>query len=56
VKSDIPADLLERAQARVDQHLEALRHESATLGPLDDSALVYDPALDSALDPGEAAE
>jgi len=53
VKSDIPAgepvsarvrvEELSRAQARVDQLLEALRRETARLGPDDDSALQFDP-------------
>jgi hypothetical protein len=43
VKSDIPADQLERAQARVDQLLNALRHETERLGPLAESALVFLP-------------
>jgi hypothetical protein len=33
---------LERARARVDELLEALRRESARLGPEDDSALIYE--------------
>jgi hypothetical protein len=43
VKSDIPADQLEPAQARVDQFLEALRHETVRLPPNADSALTYQP-------------
>jgi hypothetical protein len=43
VKSDIPADQLEPAQARVDQLLNALRRESERLGPLAESALGFDP-------------
>jgi hypothetical protein len=43
VKHDIPADELERAQARVDPLLEALRRETARLGPDADSALTFHP-------------
>jgi hypothetical protein len=46
VKSDIPSDELERAQARVDQLLEALRRETARLASTADSALVYSPDED----------
>jgi hypothetical protein len=41
VKSDIPADQLERAQARVNQLLEALRRETERLAPVAESALTY---------------
>ena len=47
VKTDIPADQLERAQARVDQFLEALRRETARLAPTADSALTYSPDVTS---------
>jgi hypothetical protein len=43
VKTDIPADQLERAHARVDPLLEALRHETARLEPDADSALTFHP-------------
>ena len=43
MKSDIPADELERALARVDQLLEALRRETERLGPEADSALTFHP-------------
>ena len=43
MKHDIPADELERAQARVDPLLEALRRETARLGPDADSALAFHP-------------
>jgi hypothetical protein len=43
VKLDIPADRLERAQARVDQLLDALRRETQRLAPDVDSALVFNP-------------
>jgi hypothetical protein len=43
MKSDIPADQLERAQARVDQLLEALRRETQRLAPTADSALTFSP-------------
>jgi hypothetical protein len=43
VKSDIPADELERAQARVDQLLDVLRRETWRLGPDVDSALIFNP-------------
>jgi hypothetical protein len=43
VKSDIPADELERARARVDQLLEALRRETERLGSDADSALSFHP-------------
>jgi hypothetical protein len=46
VKSDIPSDELERAQARVDQLLEALRRETARLASTADSALAYSPDQD----------
>jgi formate dehydrogenase assembly factor FdhD len=41
VKSDIPADQLEPAQARVDQLLEALRRETQRLAPDAESALTF---------------
>jgi hypothetical protein len=43
VKSDIPADQLERAQARVDQLLDALRSESERLSSDAESALTFRP-------------
>jgi len=43
MKSDIPANQLERAQARVDQLLEALRRETERLAPVAESALVFNP-------------
>jgi hypothetical protein len=43
VKSDIPASELERAQARVDQLLEALRRQTERLSPDADSALTFSP-------------
>jgi hypothetical protein len=43
VPTDIPADQLKRAQARVDALLEALRRETARLGPDADSALTFRP-------------
>jgi hypothetical protein len=43
VKSDIPADQLERAQARVDQLLDSLRRETERLPPDADSALAFSP-------------
>ncbi|MGA2882425.1 MAG: hypothetical protein ABSG13_26015 [Bryobacteraceae bacterium] len=43
MKSDIPADQLERAQARVDQLLEALRRKTERLSPDADSALTFRP-------------
>lgn len=43
MKSDIPADQLERAQARVDQILDALRRETERLRPEADSALTFRP-------------
>jgi hypothetical protein len=44
MKSGIPADQMERAQARVDQFLEALRRETERLAPTAESALTYDPS------------
>jgi hypothetical protein len=41
VKSDIPADEIERAQTRVDQLLDALRRETQRLAPDADSALTF---------------
>jgi len=41
VKSDIPADQLERAQARVDQLLDALRRASERLPSDAESALTF---------------
>jgi hypothetical protein len=41
MKSDIPADQLEPAQARVDQLLEALRRETQRLTPDAESALAF---------------
>jgi len=43
VKTDIPADELQRAQARVDPLLEALRRETGRLAPDADSALTFRP-------------
>ena len=43
MKSEIPADQLERAQARVDQLLTTLRRGTERLETLADSALTYDP-------------
>ena len=43
MQSNIPPDQLERAQARVDQFLEALRLETGRLSPDADSALVFHP-------------
>jgi hypothetical protein len=43
VKSDIPADHLERAQARVDQLLDLLRRQTERLASDSDSALIYNP-------------
>jgi hypothetical protein len=43
MQSDIPADHLERAQARVDQFLEALRRETERLPSDADSALIFNP-------------
>jgi hypothetical protein len=43
VKSEIPPDHSNRAQARVDELLDALRRETARLGPEVDSALVFEP-------------
>jgi hypothetical protein len=41
MKREIPAEQLERAQARVDQLLDALRLESERLGPDAESALTF---------------
>jgi len=46
MKSDIPADQLERAQSRVDQLLEALRRQTERLASDSDSALTYRPDAD----------
>ena len=43
MQSDIPADQLNRAQARVDQLLDALRGETQRLAPDAESALTFDP-------------
>ncbi len=43
VKSDIPADQLGAAQARVDQFLDALRRETERLPADADSALTFRP-------------
>jgi len=43
LRSEIPSDELDRAQARVDQLLEALRRETERLGPDADSALTFQP-------------
>jgi len=51
VKSEIPGipiAELERARARVDQLLDALRGETARLAPDADSALSYRPAAEQA--------
>jgi hypothetical protein len=44
MKPEIPADSLDRAQARVDQFLGALRRETERLPPEADSALTFSPA------------
>jgi hypothetical protein len=41
MQSDIPAEQLARAQARVDQLLEALRRETQRLPPDAESALTF---------------
>jgi len=41
VKSDIPADERHRAQARVDQFLDALRRETERLAPDSEMALAF---------------
>jgi hypothetical protein len=43
MNSDIPADQLERARARVDQLLEVLRRETDRLRSDADSALAFSP-------------
>ena len=43
MNSEIPADQLERARARVDQLLEDLRRETERLGSDADSALTFHP-------------
>jgi hypothetical protein len=43
VEHDIPADQLARAQARVNQLLDALRRQTERLAPEADSALVFLP-------------
>lgn len=43
MKSDIPPDQLERAQARVDPFLDALRRATERLPPDADSALIFRP-------------
>ena len=43
MNSEIPADQLERARARVDQLLEVLRRVTEQLGSDADSALTYHP-------------
>lgn len=43
MQSDIPADQLDRAQARVDQLLEALRRQTQQLPSETDSALTFRP-------------
>lgn len=45
VKTDIPADPLQPAQARVDQLLEALRRETERLTPDVESALTFNANL-----------
>jgi len=40
---EIPIAALERAQARVDELLDALRSQTARLAPDADSALTYEP-------------
>jgi hypothetical protein len=47
MQTEIPPDDLARAEARVDQLLEALRAETERLAPLADSALVYHPAQEA---------
>jgi hypothetical protein len=42
MKPEIPAEQLERAQARVNQLLDALRRETGRLPPTADSALAFD--------------
>ena len=46
MKPDIPADQLERVQARVDQRVDALRRLTALLPPDADSALTFRPDLE----------
>jgi hypothetical protein len=46
VKSDIPADQLERVQSRVNQLLDALRKNTERLASDSDSALTYRPDAD----------
>jgi hypothetical protein len=46
VKPDIPADELERAQARVEQLLDTLRSQTERLPCDSDSALTYRPDVD----------
>jgi hypothetical protein len=46
LKPDIPADQLERVQARVDQRVDALRRLTALLPPDADSALTFRPDLE----------
>ena len=43
MEHDIPADQLARAQARVNQLLDALRRQTERLAPEADSALVFLP-------------
>jgi hypothetical protein len=45
VKTDIPADQLERAQARVEQLLDALRRETERLTPDVESALTFNATI-----------
>jgi hypothetical protein len=46
MQSEIPADQLTRAQARVDQLLEVLRRETQRLPSETDSALTFHPAAE----------
>ena len=43
MQTEIPADQKQRAQARVDQLLDALRRENQRLAPDADSALTFYP-------------
>jgi hypothetical protein len=51
--SDIPADQLERAQARVRELLDALRRETQRLPSDADSALSFQPAFPPDEEPAE---
>ena len=48
MQSDIPADQLTRAQARVDQLLEVLRRGTQRLPSETDSALTFHPDAENA--------